>query len=204
MATLERTLNCVNWMNTTTQQFTYLYAAWAACRFINNFNAPIEVKAVEVWCKDGTSGTYAFANTTNSTTNAVKSTASKPPTSLEWKRYTLSTPLKVDAGATFYAGVKGDNTSTYIYINGYQSSSSSTANAYYNGTNAGGTLNSYPTMGGEATRTLGIRVVYELNGVVYIDNGTSFDAYQVFIDNGTDWEQYIPYIDNGTDWDVCG
>lgn len=39
-------------------------------------------------------------------------------------------------------------------------------------------------------------------GLIYIDNGTSFDAYQVYIDNGTGWDQYIPYIDNGIDWTI--
>lgn len=40
-------------------------------------------------------------------------------------------------------------------------------------------------------------------GIVYIDNGTSFESYQCYIDNGTSWDQYIPYIDNGTSWDIC-
>ena len=40
-------------------------------------------------------------------------------------------------------------------------------------------------------------------GLVYIDNGTTFEAYQVFIDDGSKWEQYMPYIDNGSDWDMC-
>ena len=43
----------------------------------------------------------------------------------------------------------------------------------------------------------------ETNGFIYIDNGTSFDKYEVYIDNGTSWDRYIPYIDNGTDWDKC-
>lgn len=38
------------------------------------------------------------------------------------------------------------------------------------------------------------------DGTAYIDNGTSFDAYQVYIDNGTSFEAYIPYIDTGTEW----
>ena len=38
-------------------------------------------------------------------------------------------------------------------------------------------------------------------GLVYIDNGSGFDAYQAFIDNGSGWDQYIPYIDNGSSWD---
>lgn len=40
-------------------------------------------------------------------------------------------------------------------------------------------------------------------GLIYIDNGNSFDAYQVYIDNGYSWDLYIPYIDNGSDWDMC-
>lgn len=39
-------------------------------------------------------------------------------------------------------------------------------------------------------------------GLVYIDNGTSFDAYQVHIDNGSSWDLYMPYIDNGSGWDL--
>lgn len=41
-------------------------------------------------------------------------------------------------------------------------------------------------------------------GIVYIDNGTEFVAYQVYIDNGTGWDLYVPYIDDGTDWNVYG
>lgn len=40
-------------------------------------------------------------------------------------------------------------------------------------------------------------------GLVYIDDGTTFVAYQVYIDNGTSWDLYIPYIDNGSDWNIC-
>lgn len=48
-----------------------------------------------------------------------------------------------------------------------------------------------------------IIAVAELHGLVYIYNGTSWDAYQVYIDNGASWDQYIPYVDNGTNWDMC-
>lgn len=40
-------------------------------------------------------------------------------------------------------------------------------------------------------------------GVVYIDNGSGFDAYQVYIDNGTSWDRYVPYVDNGSGWGMC-
>ena len=39
-------------------------------------------------------------------------------------------------------------------------------------------------------------------GLVYIDNGSGFDAYLIYIDNGSSWEQYAPYLDNGSDWDL--
>lgn len=35
-------------------------------------------------------------------------------------------------------------------------------------------------------------------GLVYIDNGSGFEAYQAYIDNGSGWDHYIPYVDNGT------
>lgn len=38
-------------------------------------------------------------------------------------------------------------------------------------------------------------------GLVYIDNGSRWDAYQVYIDNGSSWDRYIPYIDNGSSWE---
>lgn len=44
-------------------------------------------------------------------------------------------------------------------------------------------------------------VTYTEGGLVYIDNGSGWDAYQVYIDNGSSWDRYIPYIDNGTSWD---
>ncbi len=39
-------------------------------------------------------------------------------------------------------------------------------------------------------------------GLVYIDNGSKFEAYQCYIDNGSGWDLYIPYIDNGSGWDM--
>ena len=40
--------------------------------------------------------------------------------------------------------------------------------------------------------------VWQAAGLVYIDNGTSLEAYMVFIDNGSGWDQYAPHIDNGS------
>lgn len=40
-------------------------------------------------------------------------------------------------------------------------------------------------------------------GLVYIDNGSSLEAYQCYVDNGTSWDLVIPYVDNGTGWDMA-
>lgn len=55
---------------------------------------------------------------------------------------------------------------------------------------------------GEAVAT--VTTSGSANGFVYIDNGSSFDKYQVYIDNGSSWDLYVPYIDNGSSWDTCG
>lgn len=41
-------------------------------------------------------------------------------------------------------------------------------------------------------------------GLVYIDNGSGFEPYEIYIDNGKSWDRYIAYVDNGTSWDQCG
>ena len=46
-------------------------------------------------------------------------------------------------------------------------------------------------------------VTYQPKGVVYIDNGTKFEAYQIYIDNGSGWDLYTAHIDNGSSWDDC-
>lgn len=35
--------------------------------------------------------------------------------------------------------------------------------------------------------------------IVYIDNGTTTEEYQVYIANGSGWDQYIANIETGAD-----
>ena len=44
----------------------------------------------------------------------------------------------------------------------------------------------------------------KISGVVYIDNGSSYDMYEIYIDNGTSWDQYEAYIDNGSSFELYG
>lgn len=53
-----------------------------------------------------------------------------------------------------------------------------------------------------ADRTITLYAVWEISGVVYIDNGTKLEPYLVYIDNGTNWDLYIAYIDDGTKWTI--
>ena len=48
-----------------------------------------------------------------------------------------------------------------------------------------------------------VSVTYN-EAVVYIDNGSGFEAYTAFIDDGTKWVPCIPYRDNGSSWDMLG
>ena len=54
------------------------------------------------------------------------------------------------------------------------------------------------------TRATASYTITVIGGLVYIDNGSGLEAYQVYIDNGSSWDLYIPYIDNGSGWDQCG
>ena len=56
--------------------------------------------------------------------------------------------------------------------------------------------------GNESARLFTLYAIWEISGVVYVDNGTSLEPYLVYIDNGTSWDLYIAYIDNGTSWDI--
>ena len=49
-----------------------------------------------------------------------------------------------------------------------------------------------------------ISLEYNEGGLVYIANGSSFDAYEVWIANGSKFEQYEVYIGDGTKWVPCG
>lgn len=47
-------------------------------------------------------------------------------------------------------------------------------------------------------------ITYEPKGVIYIANGSKFEAYEVYIANGSGWDKYVPYIANGSKFDICG
>ena len=54
----------------------------------------------------------------------------------------------------------------------------------------------------DEARLFTLYAVWEISGVVYIDNGTTFDPYLAYIDNGTEWQLYLMYVDDGVNWNI--
>lgn len=54
----------------------------------------------------------------------------------------------------------------------------------------------------EEARKFTMYAIWEISGVVYIDNGTTFEPYLAYIDNGTNWELHLIYVDDGTNWNI--
>lgn len=51
-------------------------------------------------------------------------------------------------------------------------------------------------------RTITLYAVWEISGVIYIDDGTVLEPYLAYIDNGVSWDLYLAYIDDGTNWGI--
>lgn len=48
-----------------------------------------------------------------------------------------------------------------------------------------------------------VHVATAPSGLVYIANGSKFEAYEVWVANGTTFERYEAYIGNGSSWEPC-
>lgn len=65
------------------------------------------------------------------------------------------------------------------------------------------TFNNYWIEGNESVISqYTMYAVWEISGVVYIDNGIELVPYLTYIDNGTGWDLYLAYIDDGVDWKI--
>ena len=124
---------------------------------------------------------YTFKGWSTSSTAASGSTGSYTPTAsvtlyatwaTSYTNNSITLPTPTRAGYTF---------------KGWATSSSATS----------GSTGSYTP-----TAAITLYAIWEANGLIYIDNGTTFEAYQIYIHNGTEWELYIPYVHNGTEWEL--
>lgn len=54
----------------------------------------------------------------------------------------------------------------------------------------------------ENAREFTLYAIWEISGVVYIDNSAILEPYLAYIDNGSSWDLYLAYIDDGTSWHI--
>jgi len=106
-----------------------------------------------------------------------------------------SDPFQIANGTHTFESISSGGTDSIITINTQNAKPSTTYYLYLWGYESGNWLTVY------YPNTHSITVNYS-GGIIYIDNGSEFEAYLVYIDNGTDWDLYIPYIDNGNNWDM--
>lgn len=149
-----------------------------------------------------TLGMYGTAHATYGPTNngPIGATAGNTITITQAAPYSITYNVNGGSGApgsqSTYAGVSYTLSSTvptranYTFL-GWSTSNTATTATYSPGQSV--------TPNGN----LALYAVWQSNGVCHIDNGTSFDSYEVYIDNGTTWDKYVPYIDTGTDWQPC-
>lgn len=121
------------------------------------------------------------------------------------KTYSLSITTDDNVTVTVYDDVSGNYYTDGDYITHFTpiSISYSVSNGYeleslkVNGT-------SYPDgVSLEVSSTITIVASSKALGLVYIFNGSSFDAYQVYIYNGSSWDLYRPYVYTGSSWELC-
>lgn len=105
---------------------------------------------------------------------------------------------RIATGTVQLSGITSSNKTYTVEIPTTELTPSTTYYLYFW---ASGSSNNYCQIG--ATSKESVAVDYN-SGLVYIDNGSGFDAYQCYIDNGSGWDLHIPYADNGSGWDMCG
>ena len=54
----------------------------------------------------------------------------------------------------------------------------------------------------DEARQFTLYAIWEISGVIYIDNGITFEPYLAYIDNGMSWDLYLAYVDNGASWTI--
>ena len=146
--------------NESQQKLLTAFNIWAGMKFVNNLGYPIKVYGIKVMCKDGTTGTYAWASPTQSTKDEmmITSPAQKPGTALNWVSYSFQGYLPIGVDDEFYAGIKGTSSSTAVSIRGY---AHPTGNIYSVATTSGAALQYNPTFGTSGGRIFNMRVLYE-------------------------------------------
>ncbi len=103
-----------------------------------------------------------------------------------------------NAAATLYAQYTGSTSTAAITL------PTATRSGYdFLGWGTSASATSGKTGSYTPTKTETLYAVWKALGLVYIDNGSSIESYQIYIDNGSGWDLYAPHVDNGSGWNLC-
>lgn len=148
---------------------------------------------------NGNGGTPSVTSATATDTTSYTFSSWNTAANGSGTSYSAGGAYTANASATLYAQYSGSTTKGSVALPtaaqytragfnllGFATGSTATTAAYAPGTSYTPSAN------------VTLYAVWKADGLVYIDNGTSLEAYQVFIDNGSGWDQYAPHIDNGS------
>ena len=145
----------------------YITNAYLGAQFTNNTGTEIKITSVEIYCKNEV-GSYSqtYKGWIGETLNVGELTRSNKQsitTSFGWQKFTFISPLIIDNGKNFYAGIANSGKIT-TYIRRY--TGSTVGNAYYLATTSetSGVIQSHNTVmsSGNLTCTPHIRINYEI------------------------------------------
>lgn len=158
---------------------------------------------------NASAGSYTVtfnANGGSCSTASLNAARTTKYTFSKWNTNSSGTGTSYSSGASYTT-----NAALYLYAI-YTSSTSTSAITLPTPTRDGYTFMGWATRSTATSGTTGsytptgavtLYAIWAAKGLIYIDNGSSMDAYQVYIDNGTSWDLYAPHIDNGSSWDLC-
>lgn len=151
---------------------------------------------------DANGGTTTKASQT--ATDTVKYTFSKWNTAANGSgtSYSSGGSYTANASVTLYAQYTSSTTKGEVTLPTLEQCSRAGYKLLGFATSASATEAEYaPGASYTANADITLYAVWEAQGLVYIDDGTGFEPYQVWVDNGSSWEQYAPFVDNGTTWE---
>lgn len=140
--------------------------------------------------------------------NANKGSGSMSSQTVNWSGdFTLSSNAFKREGYKFvgWNAYRNDDSKWYVVGQGWLTEDEILAGGYSKkvySDQAELTLDASWIKDNDTARLFTLYAIWEISGVIYIDNGSAFEPYLIYIDNGTNWDLYFGYVDNGTSWDI--
>ncbi len=173
------------------------------------YNTDLKLSTTKPTKANASAGSYTVtlnANGGSCSTTSLSAARTTKYTFSKWNTNSSGTGTSYASGATYtgnaalklYAIYTGSTTTSSVTLptptrDGYDFMGWATSTSA-----SSGNTGSY-TPAGNVT----LYAIWGAKGLIYIDNGTSIDAYQVYIDNGSSWDLYAPYVDSGSAWSLC-